>query len=137
MNAKQAGKAAAIAVGLTMAAGAEEPRWYTAAQVAQGEGLYAAHCASCHGAAAEGAKGWKQAAGEDIDAPPLNGSGHASHHSLAQLRQVIARGTEAMGGTMPAFDGDTTAAQRDAMIAYFQSLWSDKTYRKWEKMGQH
>src|SRR3712207_630865 len=53
-----------------------------AAQVALGRQVYAANCASCHGANLEGQPNWQQdlpAGGRP--APPHDASGHTWHHN--------------------------------------------------------
>jgi len=109
-------------------------RWYSAAMVAEGAGLFAERWAACHGAAGQGAFTWRRRdAGGNFPPPPLNGSGHTWHHPLRVLRATIARGGGAVGGTMPAFGAQLNAAQRDAVIAHIQSRWPNEIYRVWAK----
>jgi mono/diheme cytochrome c family protein len=102
--------------------------WYSQAQVQQGESLFLDHCASCHGAQAEGAENWTQVGADgNRPAPPLNGSGHAWHHSLADLTQTVIQGR----GTMPAWEGTLTDAQIMATLAWTQSRWPSQIYNAW------
>ena len=107
-------------------------RWYAADQVQQGQKLFTENCARCHGANAEATSNWKQT---DKDGkyppPPLNGTGHAWHHDIAQLQESIREGGKQLGGTMPPFKDKLTAQQIDQVIAYFQSKWPDELYQKW------
>ena len=53
-------------------AAAAEGRWYGAEQVAEGQALFAQHCAECHGAEAQGTVAdWKQLTPEGLYPPPL------------------------------------------------------------------
>ncbi len=110
-------------------------RWYTDDQVASGKILYAEHCASCHGANAEATPDWrKRDASGHYPPPPLNGSAHAWHHSLAVLENTIAEGGAAMDGVMPGFGEVLDYEQRLAVIAYFQQFWSDEIYGRWREI---
>lgn len=112
-------------------------RWYSTAQVATGEQLYATHCLSCHGAGGVGAEHWRVRGADGLfPPPPLNGSAHTWHHSLAVLRQTIDSGGASFGGAMPAFRGKLNNKERDAVIAHFQSWWPDEIYQTWEEKVQ-
>ena len=107
-------------------------QWYTAQQVAKGKPLYAMHCSACHGDMGQGAEQWtKRNADGQYPAPPLNGSGHAWHHSLAQLTHTVTHGQ----GAMPAFGNTLTQAQIEATIAWTQSLWQKPIYDAWERQN--
>ena len=107
-------------------------RWYSAQQVQLGSAIFKTNCAECHGQNAQATPDWKQtdAAGK-YPPPPLNGTGHAWHHDLAQLRKSIQEGGQKLGGSMPPFLEKLSAAQIDQAIAYFQSKWPDDLYQKW------
>jgi len=62
-------------------------------------------------------------------APPLNGSGHAWHHSLANLTQTVTHGRAAM----PAFKETLTKIQITAVIAWTQSRWPNSIYAAWSQ----
>jgi thiol:disulfide interchange protein DsbC len=116
----------------TVFAKAENNRWYTDEQVVQGKQLFAANCARCHGKNAESVPNWrKRDANGNYVPPPLNGTAHAWHHSLGILRQTIRKGGKPVGGIMPAFEDKLSDDQIDAIIAWFQSLWSDEIYSMW------
>ena len=109
----------------------------SAEQVQRGAAIYAANCASCHGARAEGAKDWHRLGPDGkFPPPPLDGSAHAWHHPRAQLKQIILDGTVTRGGGMPAWRGKLSDADVDAVIAWFQSLWSPEIYRAWRELDE-
>lgn len=120
----------------TMSSG-NAPRHNDPAKVARGQQIYQTHCAACHGDHAQGAPNWRQ---RDPDgfypAPPLNGSGHEWHHSLAALKEIIDNGSTPGQGKMPAWKDQLTVDDVDAVVAYFQSLWPDEVYGEWYAMEQ-
>ena len=107
-------------------------RWYTATQVSDGQAAFRQHCAGCHGLQAQGVPDWRErdAAGR-LKPPPLDGSAHAWHHPLAELQTTILEGNAALGGDMPGFGGALSEAEALAVIAFFQSLWTDDIYARW------
>ena len=116
--------------------GSVDGRWYTAEQDDQGQALFSTHCASCHGDRAQGlAEDWKKTdANGNYPPPPLNGSAHAWHHPLVVLENTIAAGGAPVGGVMPGFAGTLGDEEARATIAYFQSLWSDEIYARWQEI---
>ena len=107
-------------------------RWYDDKLVANGSQLFQQNCAACHGANAEGTQEWKKTdASGNYPPPPLNGNGHAWHHSIPQLARSIKEGGIQLGGVMPGFSGQLDDQQILALIAYFQSKWPDEIYRTW------
>jgi len=118
---------------------AEPPltRWYKPAYVAAGEGLYAENCSTCHGSNGEGAPNWQRPdAGGHYPPPPLNGTGHAWHHPLKGLYQTIMQGSPDGSGRMPAWQGKLSKGEALAIIAWFQSHWSDEIYAAWHRMNE-
>ncbi len=129
-----------LPVAWLMGCGPSEPtvegRWYTQTQVDSGKTLFAANCAVCHGDRAQGTPQWhKPLPNGKYPPPPLDGSAHAWHHPLRGLKSSIQNGGVALGGTMPGFKGRLDEAQQEALIAYFQSLWSDQIYQVWLQRG--
>ncbi len=112
----------------------EPLRWYTDEQVQIGEGVFQAECAVCHGAQAQGSDDWRQRdeAGH-MPPPPLDGTAHAWHHPLHELRMVIHDGWN----NMPAFGERLDEAEIDAVIAWFQSQWSDAIHEAWLEYDEH
>jgi mono/diheme cytochrome c family protein len=106
-------------------------------QVAQGASLYGQHCARCHGQKGEGATEWRH---RDTDGmfppPPLDGAGHAWHHSTPVLKQMILDGSPAGQGKMPAWRGKLSEKEVEAIITWFQSQWPDQVYAAWYEMQQ-
>lgn len=112
-------------------------RWYSPSQVEQGSVLFQTNCAGCHGNKAQGiVVDWrKPLANGSLPAPPLNGSAHAWHHKLSDLRWVISTGSINRGGTMPGFKTWMSDQEQLAAIAYFQNFWDDRTYNVWLNRG--
>ena len=109
-------------------------RWYTRNQVKQGQEVYQANCAVCHGAEAEGAVNWQERGALGFyPPPPLDGSAHTANHSLEELLHTIANGGAPMGGSMPAFVDVLSDAERAETVAYFQSFWPDEVYAGWRE----
>jgi mono/diheme cytochrome c family protein len=111
-------------------------RWYTSEQLAQGKVIFSENCAACHGADAggvgEGVDDWKTPDANGLyPAPPINGSAHAWHHSLAVLLRTINNGGKPLGGTMPAWQGRLTDAEQLSVVAAFQDYWPDAIYARW------
>ncbi len=97
-----------------------------------GKAVYEKHCKQCHGVDAVGSKNW-QVQGPDgkYPAPPLNGTGHTWHHPKAVLIGVIKNGSPGGMGNMPAMGDKVSDDEIEALIAWFQSLWSEQAYQIW------
>ena len=101
------------------------------AQVALGEGIYAKHCASCHGVNLEGQPGWRQRLPNGrLPAPPHDASGHTWHHPDDALFGMTKHGREpgryappGYQSDMPAFAGVLTDAEILAVLAFIKSRW--------------
>ena len=103
-------------------------------RLARGAALFRQHCATCHGRNAEGAPDWRKRRPDgSFPAPPLNGTGHAWHHSLDVLKMTIRDGTAKLGGTMPAWGDKLSEADMEAIIAWFQSLWPAEIRAEWQR----
>lgn len=110
-------------------------RHHDPGRVVEGEALYGQYCASCHGAKGEGHPQWRVRGADNMfPPPPLNGTGHAWHHSKAWLSEMILNGSPAGQGKMPAWRGTLDEAQALAIIEWFQSQWSDRAYAAWHDM---
>lgn len=102
------------------------PQKYT-----NGQKLFAQNCAACHGKNAEGDKNWRSLNDKGkYPPPPLDGTGHAWHHSTKVLVNTIQNGTEKIGGSMPAWK-DLSGKDIEAILVYIQAQWSDEIYAAW------
>gem|GEM_PF-141760 len=109
-------------------------RWYGAENVSRGAAVFAENCVGCHGKGAQGAFTWRRRnADGSFPPPPLDGSGHAWHHPLAGLAAHIRNGAAPGQGSMPGFGAVLKDTQINDAIAWFQSKWSDTTYKNWLK----
>lgn len=104
-----------------------------AQQVASGSAIYAAHCASCHGANLEGQPDWKSRNPNGrMPAPPHDDSGHTWHHPDGVLIGIIKVGVappyapQGYQSDMPAFGGTLSDHQIRDVLAYIKSRWSPR-----------
>ena len=114
----------------------KEKRWFTEQQFEEGKQVFTTNCASCHGNLGQGlVENWKKPdeAG-NFPAPPLNGTAHTWHHPKMILLETINNGGIPLGGTMPPFEDALSDEEKEAVIAYIQSMWDDETYAKWLRM---
>jgi mono/diheme cytochrome c family protein len=114
-------------------------RWYSQEQTTKGAVVYAANCAACHGNRAQGlVADWQRRQTDGfLPPPPLNGSAHAWHHSLPLLMEIIQKGGALFDGVMPGFNNSLSEEEQYAVIAWFQSQWSEDIYQLWsEGQGQ-
>jgi mono/diheme cytochrome c family protein len=108
--------------------------------VALGQGVYAAHCASCHGASLEGEPDWKiQNEDGPFRPPPHDASGHTWHHGDKTLEEAVklggARLPANIGGAsnMPAFADVLTEGEITAVLTYIKSTWPEEVRAlQWE-----
>jgi len=110
-------------------------RWFTKNQLDNGEKTFVQICSACHQNDASGTKNWKESKDGVFPPPPLNGNGHAWHHSLPTLHSTIKNGTASLGGNMPAWGKVLTDEKILETIAFFQSKWSDDVYVSWLNMN--
>lgn len=110
-------------------------RWYTAEQVERGGDLYQLHCAACHAADGSATDEWRTPGPDGhYPPPPLNGTAHTWHHSLDVLSDTIAEGGGRFGGVMPGYGAMLDENDRLAVIAWFQNLWTDDIYSRWQEI---
>lgn len=97
--------------------------------VAQGQQIYRAQCASCHGPNLEGQPNWKaQLADGSWPAPPHDATGHTWHHPDTLLFAIVKGGGQATmpaagKNAMPAFAGVLSDDDIWAVLAYIKSRW--------------
>ena len=111
---------------------------YDSAVVSRGQELFAANCATCHGAGGEGQPDWHITKDDGtLPPPPLNGDGHTWHHGDGLLYRIVNEGGKALEdpnyatfkSAMPAFGDRLTHDEIVAVLTYLKSLWSDKMKR--------
>jgi len=124
-----------VAAALALAACGDTPKAdpENKTQVAQGERVYSAHCATCHGVKLEGQPNWRErlATGR-LPAPPHDPSGHTWHHPDAMLFSMIRNGMAPhappdYNSDMPAFGDRLSDADIWAVLAYIKSTWPEET----------
>ncbi len=99
-------------------------------RVESGRAIYGQHCASCHGANAQGAPGWQERDEHgELPAPPHNTEGHTWRHSDAMLYEMVSKGwrdpfNKTKRLTMPAFSEALSPEQIRAVILYLKTLWT-------------
>jgi mono/diheme cytochrome c family protein len=109
--------------------GRSGPSSSLAPETALGREVYAAHCASCHGANLEGQPNWRQelpAGG--LPAPPHDATGHTWHHDDQSLFATVKFGGAATApsgfqSNMPAFGDRLSDREIRAVLAFIKSTW--------------
>ena len=104
-----------------------------------GEKVYAAHCASCHGAELEGQANWRKRDAEGyLPAPPHDETGHTWHHADDLLFEITKDGPGAVIGEpdyqtrMPAYAGVLSDDQIIAVLSYIKFSWPEEQ-RGWQE----
>lgn len=115
--------------------------------VAQGAKIYAAQCASCHGANLQGQPDWRtRLANGRLPAPPHDASGHTWHHPDDVLFAIVKNGVvppnapPGYQSDMPAFSGKLKDSEIWAVLAFIKSRWPDdvrKMHDDIEKQAQN
>lgn len=115
---------------------------YTDAErVAEGEALYGAHCAACHGEALEGQPDWRSPDAQGyLPAPPHDETGHTWHHADALLVRIVTEGTEAIVGgdyrsSMIGFGDVLTPDEILNVLAYIKSTWPEEIIEAHDEMN--
>lgn len=97
--------------------------------VTLGQPIYAASCATCHGASGEGASDWRTRGPDGaLPPPPHDASGHTWHHADGLLYRIVRDGCAAYpaGSTpcgMPAFGEQLDDRDIRAVIEFMRSWW--------------
>lgn len=103
-----------------------------AAKVALGEKVYAANCASCHGANLEGQPQWQRRLPDGrMPAPPHDERGHTWHHPDELLFGITKYGVARYAppgyeSDMRAFGGTLSDDEIWAVLAYIKSHWKSR-----------
>ena len=112
------------------------------AAVAQGEQLYAAHCAACHGANLEGQPDWRVAnADGTLPAPPHDDNGHTWHHPDSLLFTITKQGGQSIAppdfkSAMPAFKDTLSDSDIWAVLSFIKSRWSLQAQLRQARMNK-
>ena len=99
------------------------------ALVVLGQGVYAEHCAACHGADLKGEADWRRRRPDGtLPPPPHDETGHTWHHPDAQLFAYTKQGGAGVAppgfkSGMPAFEGVLTDKEIWAVLAFIKSRW--------------
>ncbi len=88
------------------------------ARLAEGQGVYAANCAGCHGASGDGQGEHGTAPRPPV--PPLNGAAALAQKTNAELFTAVAHGMP--GAPMPAYAGRLSDEQMWAAVDYVRLL---------------
>jgi mono/diheme cytochrome c family protein len=110
--------------GVRQKAGTDHADW-----LALGRDVYAAHCASCHGASLEGQPDWRQRLPSGrLPAPPHDASGHTWHHPDRVLFEITKHGVVAHApagyeSDMPAFKDTLADAEIWAVLDFIKGTW--------------
>lgn len=93
-------------------------------QVALGESVYQANCASCHRPDLSGDPNWRTPNQDgSYPPPPHDSSGHTWHHSDQVLARIIAEGTGFEHTRMPRFGEILSEEEIEAVIEFLKSKW--------------
>ncbi len=118
---------AAVAI---VASGCSEQSAHDPYALMEGQGIYKAECAACHGAKLEGQANWRtRRADGKLPAPPHDATGHTWHHPREQLAAIVKLGMVPPNAPpgyvsdMPAFADKLSDAQIDNVLAWIESQW--------------
>ena len=119
---------AVLSVGLT--ACAERSERADPFALMEGEGIYNAECASCHGKKLEGQADWQtRRADGKLPAPPHDATGHTWHHPTEQLFAIVKFGLvppnapEGYLSDMPAYGHKLSDRQISNVLWYIENQW--------------
>lgn len=134
---------AGVAVMVIGASGCSEKGAHDPFALMEGENIYKAECAACHGAKLEGQADWQTRRPDGkLPAPPQDATGHTWHHPRAQLAAIVKFGMAppnappGYASDMPAFAGKLTDAQIDNVLAWIESQWSPEIRKQRAEMLQ-
>ena len=109
-----------------------------------GQTLYEAQCASCHGIDGEGQPNWQIPNAEGVfPAPPHNSEGHTWHHPDQVLLEITAKGGSLPNSGMPGFSDKLTEPEMEAILAHIKTFWDPEkraiqadVSERWEEQTQ-
>ena len=132
--------AAVMSIG---AAGCSEGSAHDPFALMEGQGIYKAECAACHGARLEGQmKGQTRSPDGNPPAPPLDASGRAwqqprqASAAIVKFGMVQPHASPGAASEMHAFAGKLTDAQIDNVLAWIESQWPQETLKQRAEMLQ-
>lgn len=110
--------------------------------LANGERIYVAHCAACHGAELQGQADWRTRAAKGLlPAPPHDASGHAWHHPNETLFRITKYGVAKAAGrqdyksSMPAYQGVLSDAEIVAVLSWIHPRWPPQVRDRHDQMN--
>jgi mono/diheme cytochrome c family protein len=114
-----------------------------AAVLAQGQRVYVAHCAACHGARLEGQPNWRERGPDGrLPAPPHDASGHTWHHPDQVLIRITKEGVakaaqlKDYASAMPVYEGVLTDDEIVAVLSWIKSQWPADIRAKHDQINQ-
>jgi len=112
-----------------------------AAQVAAGQVIYSANCASCHGDQLQGEPNWKERKPDGkLPAPPHDATEHTWHDPDQQLFDIIKRGVAAVVPNYPTdmigFGEELSDQDIWNVLAYIKSRWPGDIQAKQAEMSR-
>lgn len=109
---------------------------------ARGASIYAAQCASCHGANLQGQPNWRERGPDGLlPAPPHDASGHTWHHPDSLLIRITRDGVAAVAGdpnyrnAMPVYRGLMSDEDIIAVLSWIKSRWPSDVRAKHDQIN--
>jgi len=111
--------------------------------LAQGQRVYVAHCAACHGAQLEGQPNWRERGPDGrLPAPPHDASGHTWHHPDEVLIRITREGVAQVAqlkdyvSAMPVYEGVLSDDDIVAVLSWIKSQWPAEIRAKHDQINQ-
>ena len=109
----------------------------------QGQRIYTAHCAACHGAKLEGQPDWRiRDASGRLPAPPHDASGHTWHHPDEALFKITKFGVARTANikdyntAMPVYENVLTDAEIVAVLSWIKAQWPAGIRKKHDEVNK-
>lgn len=138
-----AGAVVLLVAALAAAAGCSEHKRPDPFALLEGEAIYKAECAACHGDRLQGQANWQTRRPDGrLPAPPHDASGHTWHHPMEQLVAIVKHGMvppnapEGYASDMPAFAGKLTDRQITHVLVWIESQWPPEIQQRRAQMLQ-
>ncbi|WP_040485804.1 c-type cytochrome [Lutibaculum baratangense] len=111
--------------------------------VAAGAKVYAAQCASCHGADLQGEPDWQTRDPDGLlPAPPHDETGHTWHHPDDLLFRITKHGVaeaanlEGYETRMPAYGGILSDGEIISVLSYIKAQWPAAIRQRHDRMNE-